>query len=404
MDWSNGGSKLYSIDDDGDVLNVRKLLNDSVWAMSSVEPIPGKEAFLFIPFHVGTWVVMFPKTATMKMISKDDMSEEEGLLCFFTVNNQMYGVTRRYADFYGYDNIIQYWLHLASSGDDIFLYENSFCSLTLDKEETVYLRSQYAYDSKDNDPIYHILQATDDDPMCFVCKSAYKPKTGTSTEAGITLSPGQYEFFFTGHDDPLQEKTLLLYVDEANNRTHDALPMNFIYPLSVDSGAQTASWGSQYMHFYGPEIYTMTSDNGKMTGYRVSEEGILWSVMLDPEKREYSSKTVKLPEDFPKGDIYWDGVAYEMMGNDAFCIYSLETLQKEIVPIVISQLPEDIVGYSEWLFDSGNLLFVVNARTLNGDYITIYVPVTGENRGVARVSVSETGGAGDNVSQLIRLN
>ena len=64
----------------------------------------------------------------------------------------------------------------------------------------------------------------------------------------------------------------------------------------------------------------------------------------------------------------------------------------------------DVVGEIVWIFNYERMMFWGQARTLEGDYVNIYIPVTGENRGVARITVEETHGAGDTVTQLIRLN
>lgn len=388
MDWNYGGAKLYCIDDTGDVLEVKKLLNDSVWAMDNINPaVPGQDAFIFRPTHVNEWVVMFTKTATMKLIAKENLKDgynPDGI--FFNYDNKLYTSTStdKYWGIEKEDYL--YWLHLASSGEDVYLFHNRYCSITLDTEETIMYRRATV---KNPDKIYYYsLQATSNDSMCFELNSQ---STNNNNEEGIILPPGDYEFVYNGR----------LYVDEANNRTHDIGPVHYIYPLNVDTSAQTASWGSEYMHYFGNIEASYYEGQAKYYG---TSGNVFYIISLDMDNRRYSAKYSLLPSDFPKEGYGSDGIAYVITANNSFGIYSLETLQKETVPIVMSQLPVDIVGDIQWYYDGMHMLFYGSARTLEGSYITIYVPVTGENRGVARVTVFEASGAGDNISQLIRLN
>ena len=390
----DGFVKLYCLYDDGNVLTVKKLLNDDVYAYTAIVPVPGEDAFLFRPTHVEDHVVMFTKTGKMKLIGTPAGNEVYGG-SFVVAGNKLY---RDYFVSYG-DNYPYYqktyYLYLERTGETFYLFGN-YCTLNLKEEDTIYLRAISQESYPDVDRIFR-LTATDDDPMCF--RASEKPKK-TGTETGLTLSPGRYGFFI----DYIESSRTYLYVDNENNRTHFMGPAHFFYPISVDAESQTVSWGELQMTYLGPEpIVWETPYTSPVTWTAMSGEMTL-TATLDIENRTYSEKTIKFPDGFPRNTNYIDGCAYEMIGNDSFCIYSLETQQKEIVPVIWSEMPVDVVGEIVWIFNYERMMFWGQARTLEGDYVNIYIPVTGENRGVARITVEETHGAGETVTQLIRLN
>jgi len=390
VDPSSGGYKLYCIYDNNDVLDVKQLLNDSVWSDGLLVPVPGEDAIVFRPTHVNELAVLFTKSAKMRLVSKDNLGEGINAGGSFVVyDNQLY-VSAGGDPYFDFDDERLYSLRLGSSGEDVYLFENSYGTLTLKNTETIFLRSEMRYGVKQTNYTNYVLQATADDPMCFASSIS---KNGSGV--GITLPEGRYELLYTREG--------YLYVDDMNNRTHDVGPVYFIHPLIVDAASQTASWGEQRMHFYG--FNPCVAWNEEPGPRAMITNNIYCIVSFDLENRDYTFKTGKIPADFPQEvGLYVNTCAYVMNGTSSISIYSLETLQKEEVPIVMSQLPFDIVGNIEWNYNIQAKLFYGIGRTLEGDYITIYIPVTGENRGVARITVAEASGAGDNISQLIRLN
>ena len=195
-----------------------------------------------------------------------------------------------------------------------------------------------------------------------------------------------------------------LYVDKRGERTHRVGPYSYIYFLTVDAASQIASWDEVYMSYWGLNGLGAEEKNGSFSVVYIAQ-GVACSALLDLEKKEYSFKTFKIPDDFPSEEWEYTGWnAYKIVGDSEICIYSLETMQKETFPIIMTELPFDIVGNIEWGFDGELMMFCGYAKTLEGNDITIYIPVTGDKRGVARISVDEASGAGDIVSQIIRLS
>lgn len=386
----NGLNKLFYLEDKGDILDVKQLLNDSVWADPGfIIPVPGEDAFFCSLSHVEGLVIMFPKTNVIKRFSNNE-GVSPGVLI---TNNRIFAcLAYLSSDDVDDDNNVIKWLHLDSSGEDIYLFD-SICSVTLEKEETIYMRSIHCYnDNGLSSEQYFNLKVDENDPMSFAVSGCRK-----QAETGITLQPGKYEFFLSG-------KTL--YVDRSGERIHQVGPYNYIYFLTVDPTAQTASCDDLCMSYWGLYIgYKQFQFEDDPLSFVAVRNGVGYSALLDLEKKEYSFKTFKIPDDFPSEDWEYTGWnAYKMVGTSDICIYSLETMQKETFPIIMTELPSDIVGNIEWHFDERYMIFFGEAKTLEGSNITIYVPVTGDKRGVARISIDEASGAGDIVSQIIRLN
>lgn len=402
--WYEGnGGKLYYLEDKGNVLEVKQLLSDSVWSDWYISPVPGEDAFLCWLSHVPEAVIMFPKTNTMKLIPTDKLlddiytNELNPFIPLMTYNNRIF----TYTSCGNINDDLPYyvsWLHLDSLGEDVYLY-NNYCSVTIEKEETIYLRQLYDNGIIYDDEIYFNLKVNENDPMCFVVS----PSSSKKAENGITLPPGKYEFFLSGVDYD-HGGTRVLYVDKSGERTHRVGPHHFIHFLTVDTATQTASWDDLYMSYWGVGAIDEQFVDGSSPVVSVSN-GVACSALLDLEKKEYSFKTFKIPDGFPsEGWEYTGWNAYKIVGDSEICVYSLETMQAETFPIIMTELPSDIVGNIDWVFNGKLMMFYGRAMTLEGNDITIYIPVTGDKRGVARISIDEASGAGDIVSQIIRLN
>ena len=123
--------------------------------------------------------------------------------------------------------------------------------------------------------------------------------------------------------------------------------------------------------------------------------------------KEYDSK--ELSGRFPsRMNQYYDGVAYVADGNTGYYECSLATAQEKRVSIDFTEMnrymSELSTQLSEPQFDSSLMAFTMTAFTRSGTKLTIYVDVTGQNAGKARVYTTESGGAGLVISSMVRLN
>lgn len=390
------GWKLYGIFDNGDVLDVKQLLNNSVYCSNFFIPIPGQDAILFVPNHVGDWVVLFTKTAKMSLISSSFADNEDKKCKILIDGDVVYGVRLQdeASDFMATD----YSVFSSNAGYSVPMcldqYHNTmFCNIVVDKSETLYI--------KNGDSICGV-SASNDDPNSYVLS------TGSD---GITLSSGSYDFVYDA-------KTNILYVDNVDARTHSIGPIVTLHPLSVDLGTHKASWGEPYLSFTGLFSYrcmtnvvvdTYMAQNHILKWVRTSPTGpkgnTIYAGSLDTQSRKITYEVRDLPDYFPKDwNMYYDGVGYAMYDNQSFYACSTETWVAERVPIDYSALEVDLVGNYEFYFYDMELAYVARAMTLEGTQVTIYVDVTGEKRGIARVYTKEASGAGETISQLIKLN
>ena len=123
--------------------------------------------------------------------------------------------------------------------------------------------------------------------------------------------------------------------------------------------------------------------------------------------KEYDSK--ELSGRFPsRMNQYYDGVAYVADGNTGYYECSLATAQEKRVSIDFTEMNRYMSELSTQLtepqIDSSLMAFTMTAITRSGTKLTIYVDVTGQNAGKARVYTTESGGAGLVISSMVRLN
>lgn len=400
-----GGLKLYYVIDKGDVLDTKKLLNDNVYYAGKLRTIPGQEAFLFKPSHVDEYVMMFPATAKMALISKNNLQEWEEQKCWNYIRTEddiVYGLIPLNGG-YSYNNKVDimpggsdFSIILDGTGEEITLIGNFtwyHCSVTLNSQDTIHLRM---YED------YYNLSVNSEDPMCYTLSSLAISGKGT----GITLPAGTYDIVFDGQ---------ILYIDNVNARTHHVGPMFYLHPLIVDDRAQTASWGDVFFSFCCPYLgitetfnWSLPTDNRLSWAYIFglhNEQQLYWCGTLGFDGPSFSQRFMELPDYFPSNlSRYIDGYAYVINGTDSFYVCCLETAQSEIVPIVYTNLPSDIVGDIRYSWNKSKMAFTAQVRTLDGSTVDIRVPVTGENRGIAEIDVTESEGAGDSLGLLIRLN
>ena len=384
---------LYFIKDDGDILEVNQLLNDGVSVTGGIVFIPGEDAIYLRLSHVeGKGVILFMNTGKLSIISTEKLAEDAEPISkgFVEKADGLHGL------FYSNLNLQEaqshngYFLILESSGKKVRIKnvnDHEFFILTLDEEETITLHSS---------SIDFSLQATEEDPMCL---HATKPKN--DGPRGVSLPAGEYYVHLTGN---YSRGDFYMYIDEMNNVTHEVGPWCYIHPLNVDMSAQTASWGEKEWRYMGeiPEIETGLCYSNPHSWWFFPGGTPLFCT-VDFDNYYYSIRERNLPDGFPRSG-YINGYAYKFSAEDkALYVYCLETLECETVPVIMDELPENIVNNVVWIFDSTRMCFCAEIITLEGSFFTIYIPVIGENRGVARMEGYTATGAG-NISQLLRLN
>lgn len=128
---------------------------------------------------------------------------------------------------------------------------------------------------------------------------------------------------------------------------------------------------------------------------------------VDLKNKEYFSK--ELSGRFPsRMNQYYDGVAYVADGNTGYYECSLATAQEKRISFDFTALnrymSELSTQLSEPQFDSSLMAFTMTAFTRSGTKLTIYVDVTGQDAGKARVYTTESGGAGLVITSMVRLN
>ena len=378
------GYKLYGIFDNGDMLDVKQMFNESVYLSTPEDfyPVPGQDALLIRPSHVDDYVVLFTKTSKMSLIKDDHRVEGEPPGWLVTDDDALYSISPYFSPDYAPS---EYSLYTASSGKTVplcgerFNAKKGFAGTTLDREETVFLKQKDEVGG---------LKAVDGDPMSFTVGEGDK---------GISLPPGSYDFVL--EDD-------ILYVDDVTARTHDKGPVKTIQRLNVDSQAQTASWD---LHMAFASVYFChytvgIAENHCLKWFSINRQHIFIG-KLDLLHRRYEGYVRTLPENFPTDPgVYIDGIGYALKDNNAFYVCSTETWESELVPIDYSSLQVNLVGRLEYFILPEEKVFEGHGMTLEGTYVTIYVDLVGENRGVARVFTTESHGAGETIAQLIRLN
>lgn len=231
----------------------------------------------------------------------------------------------------------------------------------------------------------------------------YQNEYGDYTGNGI---PGVM-FIPSGKIVSFDENYRLISVDETLYALGQIEGQPVVYSATLSEAEGKAVLGEKVAEISGASMYDLenlpdVSRNSKATWMLGGQKFVFdfnnWSLSSSP-----------LPAYYPD-EGYYQGIAYVMSGDQqAFYICDLSKSEAEQVVIDYTELNSDasIVKSTisaNWQYVPRAQAFRKSALTIDGYETTIILPVSGENKGKARVYKAGDTTAGQVISVMVRLN
>ena len=231
----------------------------------------------------------------------------------------------------------------------------------------------------------------------------YQDEWGNYSGPGI---PGVM-FIPSGKIVGFDENYRLISVDETLYALGQIEGQPVVYDVTLSEAEGKAVLGEKVANIQGASMYDLdnlpdVSRNSKATWLRGGQKFVF-------DFNNWSLSSSSLPAHYPD-EGYYQGIAYVMEGDQqSFYICDLSKSEAEQVTIDYTELNSDasIVKSTisaNWTYVPRAQAFRKYALTIDGYETTIILPVSGEDKGKARVYKAGDTTAGQVISVMVRLN